>query len=87
MLLGLGRGPPGRGPPGRAAVTRAPRRTLAGADAALAGPAGRAAAQPSRARPGLPGGCRGDGGAAPMPVAVELKGLLPGRGPGRGTCR
>ena len=36
-------------------------------------------AQPSRARPGCP--AAGHGGAAPMPVAVELKGLLPGRGP------
>ena len=33
--------------------------------------------------PGWPG--RGARGAEPMPVAVELNGLLPGRGPGRGA--
>jgi hypothetical protein len=38
--------------------------------------------------PGVAGaaGC-GDLGVAPMPVAVELNGLLPGRGPGRGPGR
>jgi hypothetical protein len=80
MLLGLGRGPAGRGPPGRARSPGEPGRGPPGR-----GPPG--AAVPGVAEPGaaVPGG--GVRGAAPIPVAVELNGLLPGRGPGRGTCR
>jgi hypothetical protein len=79
MLLGLGRGPPGRGPPGLA-VSPEPGR----------GPPGRALPGALAPGPAVPGPVPpvADGrGAAPMPVAVELKGLLPGRGPGRGPCR
>ena len=88
MLLGLGRGPPGRGPcrpgwagpPGRARASRAAGRR---ARAALAGrPAG--PAEPPGA--GWPGRGAAPRGADPMPVAVELNGLLPGRGPGRGPA-
>jgi hypothetical protein len=74
MLLGLGRGPPGRGPP---VLDRSPGRPAGRGPPGPAGPA---------AEPGgtWPGAVRG---VAPMPVAVELKGLLPGRGPGRGPGR
>jgi hypothetical protein len=72
MLLGLGRGPPGRGPPLRARSVGPVRPTGRGPP----GPAGPAGACPGAGR-----------GVAPMPVAVELKGLLPGRGPGRGADR
>ena len=61
----------GRGPPGRGPPPR-----VRSAGRGAPGPAGPAAA--------WPGGVRG---VAPMPVAVELKGLLPGRGPGRGPDR
>jgi hypothetical protein len=85
MLLGLGLGPAGRGPPGRAksAGVPAPGRGPPGR-----GPAGRG--PPGAAAPGAAPGAGAAGavrGAAPMPVAVELNGLLPGRGPGRGACR
>ena len=84
MLLGLGRGPPGRGPPGRA-------RSPGPGRPAGRGPPGRGppgAVVPGAAGPG-PVGPAGAAarGAAPMPVAVELNGLLPGRGPGRGPGR
>ncbi len=99
MLLGLGRGPPGRGPPGRAPSVGPPgpgRPAKRGADgrgppgapglaAVWPGPAGPASPDGPLAAgaPGWPG--RGARGAEPMPVAVELNGLLPGRGPGRGA--
>jgi hypothetical protein len=97
MLLGLGRGPPGRGPPGRGASPgpegpgRPAPRGLPGRGAPGPGrpadwpvPGGAAKAEPPAApeAPGWPG--RAPRGADPMPVAVELNGLLPGRGPGRG---
>ncbi len=87
MLLGLGRGPPGRGPPG---LARSPGPPEPGRPAGR-GPPGRGppgAAVPGAAAPGpaWPAGATGRG-VAPMPVAVELNGLLPGRGPGRGACR
>ena len=47
----------------------------------LAGPPGVAVPGPA-----WPPAC-GARGVAPIPVAVELNGLLPGRGPGRGACR
>jgi hypothetical protein len=81
MLLGLGRGPPGRGPPGLGASPPDPGRP------AGRGPPGPVGA-PGAAVPGpawLPA-C-GARGVAPIPVAVELNGLLPGRGPGLGACR
>jgi hypothetical protein len=85
MLLGLGRGPPGRGPPGRCTSAGL------GRPAGGRGPAGRAPGGPALAGPGCPGcaGCPGRGprGAEPIPVAVELNGLFPGRGPGRGAPR
>jgi hypothetical protein len=85
MLLGLGRGPPGRGPPGRVMSAGL------GRPAGGRGPAGRAPGWPVLAGPGWPGctGCPGRGprGAEPIPVAVELNGLFPGRGPGRGAPR
>jgi hypothetical protein len=88
MLLGLGRGPPGRGPPGRAASPGAP---APGRGPPGRGPAGRGppgAAGLGAAVPGDAGAAAcGARGVAPMPVAVELKGLLPGRGPGRGPGR
>jgi len=86
MLLGLGRGPAGRGPPGRARSPGVPALGPPGRGPPGRGPPG--AAEPGAAEPGA--GCAPDCGAlgaAPMPVAVELNGLLPGRGPGRGTCR
>jgi len=85
MLLGLGLGPAGRGPPG---LAKSP-----GAPVPVRGPPGRGAdgrGPPGVAVPGPPvPGCELGCGAlvAPMPVAVELNGLLPGRGPGRGACR
>jgi hypothetical protein len=98
MLLGLGRGPPGRGPPGRGPSpdppgpgrpgTRGPPgRGPPGPGLApwpVPGwPAKAAGAEP--AGPGVPGWPGlAPRGADPMPVAVELNGLLPGRGPGRG---
>ena len=98
MLLGLGRGPPGRGPPGRAPSVGPPgpgRPPKRGADGrGPPGAPGRAAVWPGPAGPASPDGPAGAGvpgwpgrgarGADPMPVAVELNGLLPGRGPGRG---
>ncbi len=99
MLLGLGRGPPGRGPPGRAPSAGPPgpgRPAKRGADgrgppgapglaAVWPGPAGPASPEGPLVdgAPGWPG--RGARGAEPMPVAVELNGLFPGRGPGRGA--
>jgi hypothetical protein len=97
MLLGLGRGPPGRGPPGRCASPgpegpgRPGTRGAPGRGAPEPGrpadwpvPGGAAKAEPPGApeAPGWPG--RAPRGADPIPVAVELNGLLPGRGPGRG---
>jgi hypothetical protein len=95
MLLGLGRGPPGRGPPGRAASAEPPEpgrpgvRGAPGLGAPGTGrpadwpvPGGAAKAEPPAGAPDWPG--RAPRGAEPMPVAVELNGLLPGRGPGRG---
>jgi hypothetical protein len=94
MLLGLGRGPPGRGPPGRGPSPGAPGPGRPG----TRGPPGRgpppglgpwlvpgwpakAAGLAPAEEPAWPGlGPR----CAPIPVAVELNGLLPGRGPGRG---
>ncbi len=84
MLLGLGRGPPGRGPPGRARSPGPGRPTGRGPPGR--GPPG--AAVPGAAGPGPAWAAGAAGrGVAPMPVAVELNGLLPGRGPGRGACR
>ena len=100
MLLGLGRGPPGRGPPGRDASPgplgpgRAGKRPPPGLGAPGAPgrpacwpvPGGDAKAveppPPPPGAPGWPGRAPRDGD--PIPVAVELNGLLPGRGPGRG---
>jgi hypothetical protein len=89
MLLGLGRGPAGRGPPG---LARSPWVPGPGRGPPGRGPPGRGppagAAVPGAAEPGAAGAPDwGALGAAPMPVAVELNGLLPGRGPGRGACR
>jgi hypothetical protein len=86
MLLGLGRGPAGRGPPGRARSPGVPGRGPEGRGPPGRGPPG--AAGPGGAEPGAAGApACGALGAAPIPVAVELNGLLPGRGPGRGACR
>jgi hypothetical protein len=99
MLLGLGRGPPGRGPPGRGASEGPPGPGRAGKrvppgrggpegpglGACWLVPAGPPGAPPPTGpgAPGWPG--RAPRGADPIPVAVELNGLLPGRGrPGRG---
>ena len=94
MLFGLGRGPPGRGPPGRA-VSPGPGRPenrlpgppgTPGRAAGWPGAGGAPAALPAGpAAPGWPG--RAPRGAEPMPLAFELNGLLPGRGPGRGLPR
>jgi hypothetical protein len=100
MLLGLGRGPPGRGPPGRGPSAGPvgperpgnrdpPGRGAPGpgrpADWPVPGGAAKAAEPPPPAAPGAPGWPgRAPRGADPIPVAVELNGLLPGRGPGRG---
>jgi len=95
MLLGLGRGPPGRGPPGRGPSPGPPGPVRPG----TRGPPGRgpppglgpwlvpgwpakAAGLAPPGEPAWPG--LAPRGADPMPVAVELNGLLPGRGPGRG---
>ncbi len=91
-----GRGPPGRGAsPGPPGPGRAGKRVPPGRGAP--GPPGRPACWPVPAgppaaappappvapgAPGWPG--RAPRGADPIPVAVELNGLLPGRGPGRG---
>ena len=99
MLLGLGRGPAGPRAAGPGPVAGPPGPGRPGS-AAAAGPRAAGRAGPGRTglhrasrrtppgfragwprAPGWPGRARG---AAPMPVAVELKGLLPGRGPGRG---
>ena len=77
----IGRGPAGRGPPGPPDAAGAPGRPLAGLGAA--GPAWPPPAPPAPAGPAWPG--RGPRPAEPMPVDVELNGLLPGRGPGRGA--
>jgi hypothetical protein len=77
------RGPAGRGPPGAPAGVGAPGLLAvpdwpgAAGPARLAGPA--AAGWPGR-------GAAGPRGADPIPVGVELNGLLPGRGPGRGPA-
>jgi|HubBroStandDraft_2_1064218.scaffolds.fasta_scaffold01581_2 hypothetical protein len=88
MLLGLGRGPAGRGPPGRAESPGAPG---PGRGPPGRGPAGRGPpgvlVVPGATAPGAGAAGAGVRGAAPMPVAVELNGLLPGRGPGRGPGR
>ena len=99
MLLGLGRGPPGRGPPGRGASEgppgpgrpgkrEPPGRGAPGAPGLADWPVPDDAAKPVLppeppwpVPPAWPG--RGPR-CEPMPVAVELNGLLPGRGPGRG---
>ena len=96
MLLGLGRDPPGLGPPGRGASPGLPGPGRPG----TRGPPGRGPPDPGLAPwpvPGWPAKAAGlappgapgwpglaPRGADPMPVAVELNGLLPGRGPGRG---
>jgi hypothetical protein len=85
MFIGLGRGPPagaGRpGPPrpagGRGIAPACPPRAAPPPPAAS--PPASARSEPARGA----GPCGGAGFAAPMPVAVELKGLFPGRGPGR----
>jgi hypothetical protein len=89
MLLGLGRDPPGRGPPGRGASPGPPgpgrpgTRGLPGlAPWPVPGWPTKAAGPAPPGAPGWPG--LAPRGADPMPVAVELNGLLPGRGPGRG---
>src|SRR5438067_4217441 len=87
MFIGLGRGPPGRGPanpPGRGPPSDpwgrpGPRPPGRGPP----GPPAEGAGRPSR--PGALGPWGRAGGAEPMPVAVELNGLLPGLGPGRGA--
>jgi hypothetical protein len=89
MLLGLGRGPAGRGPPGRA---RSPWVPGLGRGPPGRGPPGRGPPPGTAVLGGAEAGAAGAPdcgalGAAPMPVAVELNGLLPGRGPGRGACR
>src|SRR6266700_3299855 len=96
MFIGLGRGPPGRGPPGPPG--RGPPSDMPGRPGPRpagrgppgppgpAGPAGPPAEGPGRPDwPGAPGPWGLAGGADPMPVAVELNGLLPGLGPGRGA--
>jgi hypothetical protein len=91
MLLGLGRGPPGRGAspgppvPGRPGTRGPPGRGPP--DPGLApwpvpGWPVKAAGLAPPGAPGWPG--LAPRGADPIPVAVELNGLLPGRGPGRG---
>jgi hypothetical protein len=101
MLLGLGRGPPGRGPPspgppgpGRPVTRGAPGRGPPAAPgapglavAALWPGAGGPARPAGPAGPLWPGRGAAPRGADPIPVGVELNGLLPGRGPGRGPPR
>ncbi len=87
MLLGLGRGPAGRGPPGRAKSPGVPAPAAGRRDADRQDAVRRARPAPQSARCPAPARPEPDRGAAPMPVAVELNGLLPGRGPGRGACR
>ena len=58
-------------------------RVLGQAVAEAEGPPAEGAGRPSR--PGALGPWGRAGGAEPMPVAVELNGLLPGLGPGRGA--
>lgn len=80
MFIGLGRGPPGRGgiapgfgrgPPAPGPLGRVP-----------AGRSPRGGRSPDgRSVRGGPDGRGAAGLAEPMPVLVELKGLLPGRGP------
>ena len=95
MFIGLGRGPPGRGPPGRGPPSPPGPGT---APCGRPGPPGRGlpAGAPGRGPPwppwlpwpGAPAGAgRLGAGVEPMPVGVELNGLLPGRGPGRGAPR
>src|SRR5437867_1625445 len=99
MFIGLGRGPPGRGPPnppGRGPPSdtpdpwgrpgpRPPGRGPPGPPGPPGAP-GPPPAGPGRpSRPGTAGPWGRAGGAEPMPVAVELNGLLPGLGPGRGA--
>ena len=89
MFIGLGRGPPGRGPPGRG--PSAPARPGARPGTGREAPGIPGLPYPPAGAPGLPGwpppagpGAGLPGGAcgvAPMPVGVELNGLLPGRGP------
>ena len=90
MFIGLGRGPPGRGPPGRGPPSDMPGPWVRPGPRAPGrgppGPPGPPAEGPGRAGwPGAPGPWGLAGGAEPMPVAVELNGLLPGLGPGRGA--
>jgi hypothetical protein len=91
MLLGLGRGPPGRGPPSpglpgaRGADGRGP--GAPGLAVVLLGPGGAWLAGPEVPAAGWPGLGWPGRGADPIPVGVELNGLLPGRGPGRGPPR
>jgi hypothetical protein len=88
MFIGLGRGPPGRAmsaglgrpgprlPPGRGPPAAWPGRPVAGPPDA----------EPDGAADGPGLACDGCG-PAPMPVAVELKGLFPGLGPRGGPGR
>src|SRR5690242_12858240 len=89
MLLGLGRGPPGRGPPGRAPSPGRGVKSPGRREPGWPGAAGRGPAPPGAAVPAGPDGPGPGRGPRdePMPLAVELNGLLPGRGPGRGPPR